>query len=87
MIKFDTDHKLIWKKINKEQAETFIEFLKAELGRHLVERGMTDQKAQTALREKNELLAELWKSAWQRHVEDIADIEKLIREVKEYFGI
>ncbi len=86
MIKFNADNKLLWKKINKDQVPTYIHFLNTEIGRHMIERAASDQKVQTALRERpqNKLLAELWCSAWNRHIKDIHEIEKLVREVKEY---
>jgi len=88
MIEFDSDNKLIWNKLdNKKEAETFLYFLQRELGRHMTERSMTDQKKVNALREHNELLAKLWESAWERHRGDISDTESVIRKVKEYFGI
>ena len=86
MIKFNADNKLIWKHLDPELANTYIHFLNCERARHMVEKAMTDGKALEAL-PGNKLLAQLWKSAWRRHVQDIADCEKLIREVKEYFGI
>ena len=86
MIRFGDNNKLIWKHLKKEQVSTFIHFLNCELGRHMVERAMSDQKSLEAL-PGNKLLSELWRSAHKRHIQDIAEIEKLIREVKEYFEV
>lgn len=86
MIKFNADNKLIWKHLNPSSAQTYINFLNCEKARHLVERALTDGKSLEAL-PKNKLLSELWRSAHKRHIQDIAECEKLIREVKEHFGI
>jgi len=87
MINFDENHKLIWKDIDKKQVEIYLYFLQCELARHMTERSMTDQKAINSLRDKNELLAQLWRSAWERHRQDIVEIEALQRQIKEYFGV
>ena len=86
MIKFNADNKLIWQKITPKQAYTYIHFLNCEIGRHMVERSMSDLKSLEALPD-NKLLSELWRSANKRHIDDIHQIEKLIREVREYFGV
>lgn len=86
MIKFNADNKLIWKLIKPEQVSTFIHFLNCELGRHMVERAMSDQQSTEAL-PGNKLLSALWRSANKRHIDDIHQIEETIREVKEYFEV
>lgn len=87
MIEFNEDHKLIWHKINKQQALVFLNFLTFERGRHTIESARTDQEEKLALQCHNELKAKLWHSAHERHRQDILDIEKLQRQVKEYFGL
>ena len=89
MIKFDADNKLIWKRMLPENVPTYIHFLNTERGRHMVERDICDRKAIDALHERpvNKLLAALWESAHERHVQDVADIDKLVREMKEYFEV
>ena len=86
MIEFNADNKLNWKKLDPEQALTFIHFLNCEKARHMVEKDISDRKSFDAL-PGNKLLSELWRSAYNRHVQDIADIKKTIREVKEYFEV
>ena len=87
MIKFNADNKLVWRFMESDQVSTFIHFLNEELSRHMIERSASDQKVQTALRDKNKLLADLWMSAKMRHIQDVKEIEKLVREVKEYFEV
>ena len=86
MIEFDDDNKLVWKKMSKSKVPTYIHFLNCEIARHMVERGISDQKSLEAL-PGNELLSELWRSACKRHKQDIHECEALIREVKEYFKV
>ena len=86
MIKFDADNKLIWKHLNLSSVQTYINFLIEEIARHIVDKDIADRKSLDALPDKK-LLSELWRSAHTRHTKDIADTEKLIREVKEYFRI
>lgn len=86
MVKFNEDNLLCWRQIEDKEASTYIHFLNCERARHMVERGISDQKSTEAL-PYNKLLSQLWRSAHTRHVQDIADIDKLIREVKEYFAL
>ena len=87
MIKFDADNKLEWKLIEPVQVPTFLHFLNVERGRHMVERDICDRKVIDALHGKNKFLADLWMSAKVRHIGDVADIDKLVREIKEYFEV
>jgi len=86
MIKFNADNKLCWTLLTPELAVTYISFLNQEIARHEVEQAIAGQKAREAMPD-NKLHSKLWWSAHKRHTEDVVEIEKLIREVTEYFGL
>ena len=81
-MKFDTHHKVILDTLNKDEARDFLDFLWDELWRH--QDCIVSAERGKALRPR---IAPVYASAITRHKENVKDITRLIKRVKEQFEI